>query len=84
MTVGEIGWFTAGFHTKEYLPRYEDWIRKFELETKAKLGRLSIEPGSDARNYDPKGKIPQVDWLTMASIRDSENWLFCCPCWRWR
>jgi len=41
MTVGEIGWFTAGFHSKEYLPRYEDWIRKFDLEPKAKLGRLS-------------------------------------------
>lgn len=43
---------------------------------RAKLGRLMIEPGSDARNYNPNGKIPQVDWLTMASIRDSENWLF--------
>lgn len=43
---------------------------------KAKLGRLVIEPGADTRNYDPRGKIPQVDWLTMASIRDSENWLF--------
>lgn len=43
---------------------------------KAKLGRLVIEPEADARNYDPKGRIPQVDWLTMASIRDSENWLF--------
>src|SRR5207244_1141162 len=41
MTVAEIGWFTAGFHSKEYLPRYEEWIRKFELEAKAKLGRLS-------------------------------------------
>jgi hypothetical protein len=43
---------------------------------RAKLGRLMIEPGTDARNYSPNGKIPQVDWLTMASIRDSENWLF--------
>ena len=43
---------------------------------KAKLGRLMIEPGKDARNFTPNGKIPQVDWLTMASIRDSENWLF--------
>jgi hypothetical protein len=43
---------------------------------RAKLGRMVIEPGADCRNYNPNGKIPQVDWLTMASIRDSENWLF--------
>jgi hypothetical protein len=43
---------------------------------KAKLGRLMIEPGKDARNYSPNGKIPPVDWLTMASIRDSENAFF--------
>jgi hypothetical protein len=44
---------------------------------KAKLGRLLIEPGKDVRNYlPPRGAIHQVDWLTMASIRDSENWFF--------
>jgi ABC-2 type transport system ATP-binding protein len=41
MTVSEIGWFTGGFHTKEFLPRYEQWVHKFELDPKAKLSRLS-------------------------------------------
>jgi hypothetical protein len=52
----------------------------------AKIGRLEIKPGSDARNYLPPefvtvdGKrkqvnVHQADWLTMASIRDSENFL---------
>jgi len=42
----------------------------------AKLGRLVIEPGKDVRSYlPPTYAIDQVDWLTMASIRDSENWL---------
>ena len=44
---------------------------------KAMIWRLQIEPGSDVRNYlPPAGSIPQVDWLTMASIRDSENAFF--------
>ena len=38
----------------------------------AVLGRINIKPGEDVRNYDPP--IAQVDWMTMASIRDSENW----------
>jgi hypothetical protein len=40
---------------------------------KALLYRLLIEPGKDIRNHTPSG-IAQVDWLTLASIRDSENW----------
>ncbi len=44
---------------------------------KAKIGRLMIEPGKDVRNYlPPPGAIEPVDWMTMASIRDSENWFF--------
>ena len=41
MTVAEIGWFSAGFHTPEFLPRYKDWVEKFLLEPKAKLSTLS-------------------------------------------
>src|SRR5262249_24657836 len=44
---------------------------------KAKIGRLLIEPGTGVRDYlPPRGAIPQVDWLTTASLRDSENWFF--------
>lgn len=43
---------------------------------RAMLRRLVIEPGKDVRAYRPNGAVHQVDWLTMASIRDSENWFF--------
>lgn len=50
-------------------------IRLYE-EGKATLGsRLHVKPGSDVRSYTPSG-ISEVDWLTMASLRDSENWFF--------
>ncbi len=41
---------------------------------KANLGRLLIKPGGDVRDYTPPRSISAIDWLTMASIRDSENW----------
>jgi ABC-2 type transport system ATP-binding protein len=41
MTVGEIGWFTAGFHSAGFLPRYEKWSERFKLQSKAKLKNLS-------------------------------------------
>jgi hypothetical protein len=44
---------------------------------RAKIGRLLIEPGGDIRTYrPPPGSIHPVDWMTMASIRDSENYFF--------
>jgi ABC-2 type transport system ATP-binding protein len=41
MKVAEIGWFAAGFHNKEYLPRYQEWTSKFELDPAARLTTLS-------------------------------------------
>jgi ABC-2 type transport system ATP-binding protein len=41
MTVGEIGWFTAGFHDKSYLPGFREWVAKFQLEPAARLRTLS-------------------------------------------
>jgi ABC-2 type transport system ATP-binding protein len=41
MTVAEIGWFTAGFQGKDYLPRFQEWLGKFQLEPKARLSHLS-------------------------------------------
>src|ERR1700756_5610702 len=29
MTVGEIGWFTAGFHQAGFLPRFQEQARRF-------------------------------------------------------
>src|SRR5262245_61514138 len=59
MTVAEIGWFTAGFHTKDYLPRFNEWCDKFQLDLKAKLGNLS------------KGQYAKVG-LTLALAIDPE------------
>ena len=42
----------------------------------ANLGRLLIKPGKDVRNFLPPGTMDHVDWLTCASLRDSENWFF--------
>jgi len=40
----------------------------------ANLGRLLIKPGKDVRTYTPPFSLDHVDWLTCASLRDSENW----------
>lgn len=42
----------------------------------ARIHRLQITPGKDLRNYDPAGQLQPADWIPLASIRDSENWLF--------
>lgn len=40
----------------------------------AKIGTLDVKPGLSLRTYDPPAsKIAPVDWMTLASIRDSEN-----------
>ena len=41
MSVGEIGWFTSGFHQATFLPRYHELINRFQLDAKAKLRELS-------------------------------------------
>jgi hypothetical protein len=40
----------------------------------ANLGRLLIKPGKDVRHFTPPLTMDHVDWLTGASVRDSENW----------
>lgn len=41
----------------------------------ANIGKDAIEPGIRVRHYaPPSGSIDPVDWLTMASMRDSANW----------
>ena len=41
MTVHEIGWFTAGFYGRDYLPRYLRLIEQYSLDPKKKLQQLS-------------------------------------------
>lgn len=45
---------------------------------RANIGKDSIEPESRVCQYaPPSGSIDPVDWLTMASMRDSANWYLC-------
>lgn len=41
MTVGEIGWFAAGFYPQGYLFRYEEIAQRFELPRDKKIKTLS-------------------------------------------
>jgi ABC-2 type transport system ATP-binding protein len=41
MTVRDIGWFTAGFHKSGFAARYEDLVKRFRLDTAARLKNLS-------------------------------------------
>lgn len=51
-------------------------IELFE-EGRGIIYRLVVKPGPDCREYQPDpSHIDPVDWLTLASIRDSENWFF--------
>ncbi len=39
---------------------------------RARLGTREVRPGEDCRNATPRGIAP-VDWVALASLRDSEN-----------
>ncbi len=45
---------------------------------KAHIDGFDIAPGNDVRNYTipAAALMSQVDWMTMASLRDSENWIY--------
>jgi hypothetical protein len=56
--------------------KYAQFVIDLYERGRAKLGKLNIRPGSDVRRSAlPKGMAP-VDWMTLASIRDSQNWFF--------
>ncbi len=41
MTVGELGWFTAGFHASGFITRYRELINHFKVEEHVALQHLS-------------------------------------------
>jgi len=43
---------------------------------KTKIGGLEIKPGSELIGDRPEGKTQVADWIMLASLRDSDNWLF--------
>ena len=55
MTVGEIGWFSAGFYPVSYMETYRGLIRQFELPEDRKIKNLS------------KGMRAKVSWALAMS-----------------
>jgi hypothetical protein len=54
--------------------QYVQYVIDLYTKGKAKLGTLGVHPGKDCRNYNPpSNKIAAVDWIALASLRDSEN-----------
>jgi hypothetical protein len=43
---------------------------------KATIGEIVIEPSKGCRTYSPPYSMSPADWITAASLRDSENWWF--------
>jgi hypothetical protein len=61
------------------LDKPEDYVKAvaslYETGT-ATLGKWNLKPCADLKNYVLKATdtVPAVDWIPMASMRDSENW----------
>jgi hypothetical protein len=55
---------------------YVRFVTSLYLGGNATIGRLVIRAGSDVRAFNPFGRVSAVDWIALASIRDSENWFF--------
>ena len=56
---------------------YAQYVIDLYKTGEARLGGLHIKPSSGCRAYQPPpSKIHPVDWIALASLRDSENSLF--------
>ena len=65
---------------------YKQMVKELWESGKTKIGTLKLEPSSDCRHpknffdyddiqgYSPK--VPAIDWITLASLRDTENSFF--------
>jgi hypothetical protein len=54
--------------------QYVQYVIDLYTKGKANLGKLEVHPGKDCRHYNPPAnKIAAVDWIALASLRDSEN-----------
>jgi hypothetical protein len=56
---------------------YVKYVIDLYTTGKAMLGTIEVSPGIYCRNYRPnKSKIAPVDWVALASLRDSDNSYF--------
>ena len=53
---------------------YAKFVLDLYERGRARLGKLNIKPGTDVRRSTVARGMPALDWMTLASIRDSENW----------
>ena len=54
--------------------QYVKYVIDLYLTGKARIGSLKVEPSVDCRYYrPPSDRIAPVDWIALASLRDSEN-----------
>lgn len=51
------------------------YVTQMWLTGSARIGKLEVKPSKDCRNANPPG-VKAVDWVALASLRDSENTLF--------
>jgi hypothetical protein len=58
--------------------KYAQYTIDLYEKGKAHIEGFDIEPGADVRNYTLPADafMAPVDWMTMASLRDSENWIY--------
>ncbi len=63
-----------------WLRRYPENYTKYVIEMfekgTAKIESLQVSPSTKCKNHMPVGKIPPVDWVALASLRDSSNIAF--------
>ena len=53
---------------------YTQYVIDLYTTGRARLGTLEVRPGTDCRNCRPdRSQIAPVDWIALASLRDSEN-----------
>jgi hypothetical protein len=56
---------------------YVKYIIDLYEQGEAAIGNLRIKPGAACKNYDvPKALIQEIDWIGLASLRDSTNSVF--------
>src|SRR6185312_6875494 len=55
---------------------YVTFIIDLYQSGKGHIGDLKVEAGDDLLDYDPGTHIEPVDWIAIASVRDSGNWFF--------
>src|ERR1700694_5625180 len=70
-----IAWSNRFEYMRLVMDLYDKGMAKLGT---AKTGTLTIKPSLGVRHDDPPSDsvTPTVDWITLGSLRDSENWLF--------